>query len=64
MTQNGFLLEVALNEIMYIFGEVFRMCGSCFYMLVCSGNLRIFQNYTVTIFFSYCILLQVNNCFV
>jgi len=48
MTQNGFLLEGALNEIMHIFREIFRMCGSCFYMLMCSGNLRIFPNYTFT----------------
>jgi len=48
MTQNSFLLEGALNEIMHIFLEVFRMCGSCFYMLICSGNLRIFPDYTTT----------------
>ena len=53
MTQNGFLLEGALKEIMHIFGEVYRMCGSCVYMLMRYGNLHIFPNYiTTTVFYN------------
>jgi len=36
---------------MHIFGEVYRMFGSCVYMLMCSGNLHIFPYYTTTTVF-------------
>jgi hypothetical protein len=46
--QYGFHVECALNEIMHNLGEVFLICGSYFYLLMHSDNLRIFPNYTIT----------------